>query len=38
MPRTYARRLLEAVERLTPGVMAEGKGASKVMCANVDMC
>ena len=30
-------RLLEAVERLTPGVMAEVKGASKVMCANVDM-
>ncbi|MCI9414907.1 MAG: citrate/2-methylcitrate synthase [Clostridiales bacterium] len=30
-------RLLEAVERLTPGVFAEVKGDDKVMCANVDL-
>ncbi len=30
-------RLLEMVERLTPGVFAEVKGVDKVMCANVDM-
>lgn len=30
-------RLLETVERLTPGVFAEVKGGDKVMCANVDM-
>lgn len=30
-------RLLEAVERLTPGVFAEVKGNDKAMCANVDM-
>lgn len=30
-------RLLEAVERLTPGVFARVKGNDKAMCANVDM-
>ncbi len=30
-------RLLEAIERLTPGVYAEEKKNGKVMCANVDM-
>ncbi len=30
-------RLLERVERLTPGVFAEIKGSDKAMCANVDM-
>lgn len=30
-------RLLEAVERLTPGVFAQEKGSHKAMCANVDM-
>ena len=30
-------RLLESVERLTPGVFAEEKGNDKAMCANVDM-
>ena len=30
-------RLLEAVERLTPGVFAQVKGVEKAMCANVDL-
>ena len=30
-------RLLEAVERLTPGVFAKVKGNDKAMCANVDL-
>ena len=30
-------RLLETVEKLTPGVFAEVKGSDKAMCANVDM-
>ena len=30
-------RLLEAVERLTPGVFAEVKGSDKAICANVDL-
>ena len=30
-------RLLEAVERLTPGVFADIKGNDKAMCANVDL-
>lgn len=30
-------RLLEAVERLTPGVFARVKGNDKAMCANVDL-
>lgn len=30
-------RLLEAVERLTPGVFAQVKGSTKAMCANVDL-
>jgi citrate synthase len=29
--------LLESIERLTPQVMAEVKGSTKVMCANIDM-
>ena len=29
--------LLKSIERLTPIVMAERKGASKEMCANVDL-
>ena len=29
--------LLDAVERLTPQVFAEGKGNTKAMCANVDL-
>jgi citrate synthase len=29
--------LIEAVERLTPGVYAEYSGVQKTMCANVDM-
>ena len=30
-------RLLDAVERLTPGVFAEKKGSAKYICANVDL-
>lgn len=30
-------RLIDAIERLTPEVFAEIKGASKAMCANVDL-
>ena len=29
--------LMEAIERVTPGVFAEITGSEKVMCANVDM-
>ena len=29
--------LLKSVERLAPGVMAEKKGGSKIICANVDL-
>ena len=29
--------ILDAVERLTPGVFAETKGSTKAICANVDM-
>lgn len=29
--------LFETVERLTPGVFAQEKGETKVICANVDM-
>ena len=30
-------RVLEGIERLTPGVFAEVKGVEKAMCANVDL-
>lgn len=30
-------RLIETVEKLTPGIFAEEKNGSKVMCANVDL-
>ena len=29
--------LIEAIERLTPEVLAQQKGSSKVLCANIDM-
>lgn len=30
-------RLIEAIERLTPEVMAQEKGSRKVLCANIDL-